>query len=82
MQKRRNGIVRLRAARVGSTGLHPAVGVEGAGIWAPEMGGRVDGPRADYDGCTRGDEVVLDGGVVGGFAEGEGDGGVDAHCFL
>lgn len=82
MQKRQKGKVTLRAAGIRFAGLEPAARVEVRGIGAPERGRGVDGPRAEEDGRALGHEVVEDAGVAGGFADGHGDGWVQAERLV
>ena len=79
MQERHERVRAVRATPVRLTRAHPPVRVEVGGLGAPDLGGHVDGQGREDDLGAFGDVLAEDGGVEGGFAEGERDGGVDAE---
>ena len=82
MHESDEAVITTRASEVGLALAHPTVRDEAFGIGAPERGKAVDGPGADEDFCARGDALVEDGGWADGFADGDGDGGVEAEDFV
>lgn len=75
MQKRQSRIIALRAA---GGRVDPAVRVEGLGVGPPRCLVRVDGPGDEHDQRALRNDCVEDACGTRGYADGGGDGRVDA----
>ncbi len=82
MHKSDEAVIAARTSEISLPLAHPAVRDEAFGIGPPERGEAVDGPGADEDFCALWDALVEDGGWADGFADGDGDGGVEAEDFV
>ena len=73
-----------RAARVISraVGVDPPLGEESVSVGAPELGAAVDSVGTEYDARALGDVLAGDGGVADGFADRDGDSGVQTEDLL
>lgn len=88
MQERQEIVVRpttfplsYRSSRLLISKYKPSLRVEFACVVAPERGVSVDGPGRYHDGRALWDELIADGGVADGDADGDGDRGEEAEDF-